>query len=80
VYLLAATGLDLPTPQIAIFFTALGLRAFRVRDMTILGFSLHGWGVPPECIVWSMLVGLLIVQQIRWEKEWKAPGEKEAQD
>jgi hypothetical protein len=62
-----------PAMQGSLFVIALVFSAARV----ICGIQLTKWNVPPECIIWSLLIGILVVQQFRWEvEEWRALDEK----
>jgi len=42
---------------------------FRVHQILLFGVSLDGWAVPPECIVFCAIIGVLAIQQIGWETQ-----------
>jgi hypothetical protein len=65
----ARFGIFVPALQTVLFFAALGLRSLRHHNISVLGYSLDNWLMPPECMPLSILVLVLVVQQFRWEAE-----------
>jgi len=58
-----------PTLQAILIAFAICLSVLRVLELKPLGLSLQGWGIPPECIVYCIILGLLAVQQFGWEHQ-----------
>ncbi len=59
----------LPVLQIFLVVVALNFQSLRANGDTILGVSLDGWAVPPECILFCMTIVMLAIQQFGWEVE-----------
>jgi hypothetical protein len=58
-----------PVPQEILVLIAFGVHYFRVHHIVLFGVSLNGWVVPPECIIFCTMIGVLAIQQIGWEAQ-----------
>lgn len=60
--------------QHTLFLAALALYALKDR----FGISFKDWLIPPECIIWSMLIMILMGQQVWWERKlWAGDNHEE---
>jgi hypothetical protein len=68
-----------PLLQAILVLIAFGVHYLRVHHIPVFGVSLNGLPVPPECVVFCTMIGVVAIQQVGWEARllkdaWKGKG------